>query len=75
MLFNYNYLKNYIDFKLSPKELALKLTMSGVETRVINEEKKILEAEVTPNRHDCLSYIGLAKEIKALVGGKIKLPD
>jgi phenylalanyl-tRNA synthetase beta chain len=34
----------------------------------------IFEINVTPNRADCLSHIGLAREISALTGKKIKLP-
>lgn len=34
----------------------------------------ILELEITPNRPDCLSHIGIAREIQALGGGKLKLP-
>ncbi len=34
----------------------------------------ILEMEVTPNRPDCLSHIGIAREISALNGNPIKYP-
>jgi len=35
----------------------------------------IFELEITPNRPDCLSHIGIAREVKALLGGKINYPD
>jgi len=35
----------------------------------------IFELEITPNRPDCLSHIGIARELKALLGGQIKYPD
>jgi phenylalanyl-tRNA synthetase beta chain len=35
----------------------------------------ILDLEVTPNRPDCLSVIGVAREIAALTGQKVRLPD
>lgn len=35
----------------------------------------IYEVEVTPNRGDCLSHLGVAREIAALVGGTVTLPD
>jgi phenylalanyl-tRNA synthetase beta chain len=35
----------------------------------------ILDLEVTPNRPDCLSVIGVAREIAALTGQKVHLPD
>lgn len=35
----------------------------------------ILEAELTPNRGDCLSIRGLARELAALTGKKLRAPD
>jgi len=35
----------------------------------------IFELEITPNRPDCLSHIGIARELKALLGNQIKYPD
>jgi len=35
----------------------------------------ILELEVTPNRPDCLSHLGIARELCALGGGTLKLPE
>lgn len=35
----------------------------------------IFELEITPNRPDCLSYIGIAREIAAYYGRKIKWPE
>jgi phenylalanyl-tRNA synthetase beta chain len=34
----------------------------------------IYELEITPNRPDCLSHYGMARELKALLGGRIKYP-
>lgn len=34
----------------------------------------VLEVAVTPNRPDCLSHLGIAREIGALFGGKLKKP-
>jgi len=35
----------------------------------------IFDLEVTPNRPDCLSVIGVAREVAALTGQKVRLPD
>ncbi len=35
----------------------------------------IMHLEVYPNRPDCLSVIGVAREVAALTGGELKLPD
>ena len=33
------------------------------------------ELGLTPNRADCLSVVGVAREVSAMVGAKLKLPD
>ncbi len=35
----------------------------------------IYEVEVTPNRGDCLSHLGVAREIAAITGNPVQLPD
>lgn len=35
----------------------------------------VIDYEITPNRGDCLSVIGIAREISAITGEPIKLPD
>ncbi len=35
----------------------------------------LLEVEITPNRGDCLSVLGVAREVAAITGEKIVLPD
>ena len=48
----------------------------GVEYRVYKKLSDVIfELEITPNRPDCLSYIGIAREIAAYYGRKIKCPE
>jgi phenylalanyl-tRNA synthetase beta chain len=35
----------------------------------------ILEVDATPNRPDCLSIVGVAREVAALTGGRLRPPD
>jgi phenylalanyl-tRNA synthetase beta chain len=35
----------------------------------------ILDLDITPNRPDCLSVIGIAREIAALIGSKLHIPE
>ncbi len=35
----------------------------------------VIDFEVTPNRPDCLSLVGIAREVQALTGIPLKLPD
>ncbi len=34
----------------------------------------LLEVEITPNRADCLSVVGVAREVAALTGGELRVP-
>ena len=35
----------------------------------------LLEIEITPNRGDCLSVLGVARELASITGEKVRLPD
>lgn len=43
-------------------------------SHLANHQDYILEIAITPNRPDCLSLIGLAREISAITGKKVTLP-
>lgn len=42
---------------------------------VLSSNTPVIEYEITPNRPDCLSIIGMARESAASFGGKISLPE
>lgn len=44
-------------------------------SEVLNSNTPVIEYEITPNRADCLSIIGMARETAASFGEKIILPD
>jgi phenylalanyl-tRNA synthetase beta chain len=68
------WLREFVEFSLTASELANALTMAGLEVEDINEleEDAILEINITPNRSDCLSITGIAREISALLGMPFK---
>ncbi len=43
-------------------------------TEILGPPETVLTIEVTPNRPDCLSMIGIAREVAALYGRRLKLP-
>ena len=51
----------------------LSVGMSLTEALGLND--LILELEITPNRPDCLSMLGVAREIRAETGNRIKFPE
>ncbi len=76
MLAPLSWLKKYLEITLPPKELGERLTEVGLSTEKILNQKndKIFEFEITPNRPDLLSMIGIAREIAAIEKKKITYP-
>ncbi len=70
------WLKEYVDVQASPEELAHRLTMAGLEVEAIEHEEgePVLNVKVTPNRGDCLSMVGVAREVAALYGLPLRHP-
>jgi phenylalanyl-tRNA synthetase beta chain len=77
MRVSYNWLKEYVDIGLPPEKLAGALTMSGLSIEGIEKKgsDSILEAEITSNRPDWLSMIGVAREVAAITGKRLKIPE
>lgn len=44
-------------------------------SEVLGPPDTVLELEITPNRPDCLSLIGLAREVAALYGTRLRKPN
>ena len=75
MLFSYNWLQSFFNKNLpKPEKLGQLLTMHNFEVEGIEKRGKdwILDIDVLSNRgHDCLSHIGICREISAITGLKI----
>jgi phenylalanyl-tRNA synthetase beta chain len=71
------WLKELVDFPISTGDLVLKLTMIGLEVEGIEKifDDTVLEVNVTPNRPDCLSILGIAREVSALLNIPLKFPE
>lgn len=76
MKVTYNWLKEFVRIDLAAEALAEKLTMAGLEVVALQKQAGdfVFEIEVTSNRPDCLSIIGIAREVAAITGRKLKLP-
>ncbi|MBI4530086.1 MAG: phenylalanine--tRNA ligase subunit beta, partial [Candidatus Latescibacteria bacterium] len=79
MRVSYNWLKEYIDVPWNPDELSKRLTMAGHEAKSVESvegtEDVVIDFEITPNRPDCLSMIGIAREVRVLTGGTLRFPS
>ncbi len=71
-----NWLKEYVSITESPQELAALLSGIGfnIESVEILADDAVIDVEVTSNRPDCLSHIGIAREIAAATGREMNLP-
>ncbi len=71
------WLKEYIDIDGTAQEISDALTMSGTAIEGIETlgQDQILIAEITTNRPDCLSLLGIALELSAVRGKAIKIPQ
>ena len=63
------WLGDFLPGELSPERAAEALTHGGfpVESITRHGADTVLDVEVTSNRGDCLSHIGVAKELAALL--------
>ncbi|GIS32730.1 MAG: hypothetical protein Ct9H90mP4_06440 [Gammaproteobacteria bacterium] len=82
MQFSENWLKEFIDINISTEELCEQLTMLGLEVdgyekfkSKITGDDSIIKLDITPNRGDCFSILGIARELSALNGVKVILPS
>lgn len=77
MRISYDWLQSYFKEELPPPEmLAEKLTMHAFEVEEIKRvgDDWVFDIDVLPNRaHDCLSHIGIARELATLLNIEVRL--
>ncbi|MSO23397.1 MAG: phenylalanine--tRNA ligase subunit beta [Acidobacteria bacterium] len=64
MKISYLWLKQFVDCDASPRQLADDLSMVGVVAEGLEQagSDTILDLDITSNRPDCLSHVGVARE-------------
>ena len=77
MKVSYQWLHDYCDFGLSAEELARQLSQRGIAVESVSPvgDDFCLELEITANRPDLLSHIGVAREIAAFTGSALRIPS
>ena len=76
-----SWVRDFVDIKASPQEIAETLALRGFEVASIEEAGEpgdndgVVDFEVTANRPDCLSVLGFAREIATTYGLPIQLPS
>lgn len=75
MNISYNWLKDLIDLDLSPDETAKALTRVGLAVEGVHPQGGdfVLDIDLTSNRPDCLSHLGVARELSVSLDRELKL--
>src|SRR5215510_7816668 len=70
MNISFNWLKEFIDIDLPATELAEKLTRVGLAVDGVHQisDDLVFDIDLTSNRPDCLSHLGVAREIGVFTG-------
>jgi phenylalanyl-tRNA synthetase beta chain len=76
MLISYNWLRELTATRLTPLELRERLTMIGLAIDAVDEiaGDSVLDVEVPSNRPDCLSHIGIAREVSVIEQSQVQSP-
>src|SRR3954454_11707414 len=76
MNISYNWLCDLTGTVLEPRALAERLTMIGLAVDGVEErgDDFLLEIDLTSNRPDCLSHLGVAREVTVQTGARVRLP-
>ena len=77
MNISYRWLRELCETPLAPRELAARLTSVGLAVDAVHEagEDLVLEIDLTSNRPDCLSHLGVARELAAKERAALTLPS
>ncbi|MFY9609488.1 MAG: phenylalanine--tRNA ligase subunit beta [Blastocatellia bacterium] len=77
MKISYNWLSEHVALSVKPQELADRLTMVGlaVDSIELAGDDHVLEFDLTSNRPDCLSHLGVAREAAIVCGTSLKRTD
>jgi phenylalanyl-tRNA synthetase beta chain len=77
MNISYNWLKDLVEIDLSPQELARALTRVGLAVEGVHqfEDDFVFDIDLTSNRPDCLSHLGVCREIAAIQDSKFKIQN
>ena len=77
MKFSEKWLRSFVDPALDTRGLADALTFAGIEVEGIESalDDCLLTTKPTPNRGDCLSILGIAREVAAITGAVLHVPQ
>jgi len=76
MLISYNWLRELTGTKLDPQDVGDRLTNVGLAVDVVEArgDDQVLDVEVASNRPDCLSHVGVARELAVIEESQVSSP-
>src|SRR5437870_12480718 len=77
MFISYNWLRELTGTQLTPEEIRDRLTNVGLAVDAVEARRDdfVLDVEVPSNRGDCLSHVGIARELAAIEKSKVQSPQ
>jgi len=76
------WLRRYVDVDASPEEVSRRVTLSGFDVESVETvgdasapRDHCLDVEITWNRPDCQSHLGVAREVAGLLGKELRVPE
>jgi len=73
-----SWLRDFVDVSASGEEIAERLGLRGFEVasvETMGADDAVIDFEITANRPDCLSVIGLAREAATAYDVPLRLPS
>lgn len=76
MLILLSWLRDFVEIKESPRDLAHALTMAGMAVDAIEGAggDTVLELDITSNRPDAMNHFGIAREVASIYGRPLRRP-
>jgi len=76
MKISLEWLRDYVDIRQKPERLKEDLALSGLVAESFSRvaDDVVFDFEVTSNRPDCLSHVGVAREVAARYRRPLRLP-
>lgn len=77
MFIGYDWLKEITDTNFSPQEVKERLTMVGLAIDAVESHGQdfVIDVEVPSNRPDCLSHVGIGRELTVIEQKQLRLPE
>src|SRR5262245_62949608 len=73
-----SWLREFVDVSASAEEIAATIGLRGFEVASIEalpDGDAVIDFEITANRPDCLSVLGLAREVATAFDRPVRLPS